>query len=71
MKKALAATAFSAFVAAGFIQQAGVVPVTALGNASVAAIEATLDLVVGEALACPGNGNGNGNRNSSKGRGRR
>ena len=71
MKKALAATAFGAFVVGGFLQQSGVVPVTALGNASAVAIEANLDLVVGEALACPGNGNGNGNRNSSKGRGRR
>lgn len=73
MKTVLAVTAFSAFVVSGALQHAGVLPVTALGNASIAAIEKLLDLTVGEALACPGNSNGKGNSNSGNngnGRGR-
>ena len=68
MKKLLAVTAFSAFVVSGPVQHAGLLPVTALGTASMAAIEMALDLTVAEAAACPGNGKGNGN---GRGRGRR
>jgi hypothetical protein len=67
MKKLLAVTAFSALVVSGPVQHAGLLPVTALGTASMAAIEIVLDLTVAEAVACPGNGKGNGN---GKGRGR-
>jgi hypothetical protein len=74
MKKLLAVTAFSAFVVSGPAQQSGLLPVTALGTASMAAIEMVLDLTVAEAVACPGNGKGNGNGNGNgngRGRGRR
>jgi hypothetical protein len=74
MKKLLAVTAFSAFVVSGPVQHAGLLPVTALGTASMAAIEIVLDLTVAEAVACPGNGKGNGNGNGNGrggGRGRR
>ena len=72
MKKLLAVTAFSAFAASGPVQHAGLLPVTALGTASMAAIEMALDLTVGEAIACGGNGNGKGNGNGNGGgRGRR
>ena len=70
MKKLLAVTAFSAFVVSGPVQHAGLLPVTALGTASMEAIEMALDLTVAEALAC-GNGKGNGNANGhGKGNGR-
>ena len=72
MKKLLAVTAFSAFVVSGPVQHAGLLPVTALGTASMAVIEMALDLTIAEAVACPGNGKGNGNGNGNgRGRGRR
>ena len=73
MNKLLAVTAFSAFVVSGPVQHAGLLPVTALGTASMATIEMALDLAVGEALACPGNGKGfgkGGGNAGGNGRGR-
>jgi hypothetical protein len=55
VKKLLAVAAFGAFVVIGAMQHSNVQSVTA-------ALETALDLVVGEAVACPGgNGNGKGN----------
>ncbi len=73
MKKLLVVGVFGAFVVSGAMQQAGVVPVSALGNVSMSAIELVLDLTVAEASACPGgNGNGNGaGKGNGKGGGRR
>ena len=52
MKKVLAAAAFGAFAMSGSLQHAN----------SLAAVEAVLDLIVGDAVACPGgNGGGRGN----------
>jgi len=74
MKKLLAVAAFSAFAVSGPMQHAGLLPVTALGTASMAVIEMALDLTVADAVACSGNGKGNGNGNGhgkGNGRGRR
>ena len=58
MKKALVVTAFSLFVASAPAQPAGYL------------VQTVLDLVVGEALACPGNGRGHGHAHGhGKGRG--
>jgi len=70
MKKLLAATVFSAFVVSGPVQHAGLLPVTAIGTASMAVIEMALDLTVADAFAC-GNGKGNSNgKGNGRGRGR-
>ena len=68
MKTLVAAIAFSAFFAAAALPHARTAPV----------VEAALDLVVGDAVACPGGngggkggGNGNGNAGGNgRGRGR-
>ena len=65
MKKLVVAAAFSALAVGGALHHS----VTgAIGSASIAAIDAVLGLVVGDAIACPGNGNGGGKGN---GRGNR
>jgi len=62
--KILAAAAFGAFVVSGPLQHVGVLPQTAIGDASKATIKAALNLGTKEALAC---GFGNGGWGKGKG----
>lgn len=66
--KLLAAAAAGAFFAMGPLQHVGVLPQTAIGDASKATIKAALNLGTKEALAC-GFGRGNGNNGWGNGGG--
>jgi hypothetical protein len=66
--KFVAAAAFGAFVVSGPLQHLGVLPQTAVGDASKAAIKLALNLGTKEALAC-GFGGGKGWGNNGWGNG--
>jgi hypothetical protein len=60
LKLLLAGAAFGAFAVTGPLQHIGVLPQTAVGDASKAMIKAALSMTSKPALACGNNGFGNG-----------